>query len=256
MLPLYDRKGGLSADPTEDMLGSSTKQITQIDMETCEMKPFNRALQLSVLGLATTLIASCGSSEKKAETRKGTDVFSDGAGGKVVIPNWWENPGAIGKFSAIGSAKIIGSYANAKRTAEVQARATLAASLEATIQSLTELWSQETGDAMNEASLASYFNNEQFTRQLVDTTLRGARVDRYAKEDGEAFCLVILEKPEDFLDNLVQKVEEDTMKEDTYFETEVKKGKARDALDSLVNGAKADAEKEKAARAAALAAGQ
>ena len=77
------------------------------------------------------------------------------------------------------------------------------------------------------------FNDETFIRQIVDTTLLGARVDRYKQVDGNMYALIILEKPETFIDNIVDEGK-DKIKEDTLLETQVRKEMAAEKLDSML----------------------
>jgi hypothetical protein len=213
------------------------------------MYRLNKLSSFAVLAMAASFVA-CKSNQPTVDGDK--LVVTDGSGAQHVVVEWWNNPGDIGKFAAAGAAKIHGNIGTARNRAEVQARATLAASLKAEVQSLAELWSQEAGDNMNEDSISSMFNDETFIRQIVDTTLIGARVDRFKPVDGYMYALVILEKPETFLGNIVDKAEED-LKSDAYYETEVKKGVARDRLDELVGNKMKEIESESAKMQANLA---
>ena len=194
----------------------------------------NKWCQLAVLGLATTF-AACKSTSSDSGVPAGDDklVVTDDQGNQKVVIEWWNNPGDVGKFAAAGAAKVHGNVNAARNRAEVQGRATLAASLKAEIQSLSELWSQEAGDNLNEESVSSMFNDETFIRQIVDTTLLGARVDRYKQVDGNMYALIILEKPETFINNIVDEGK-DKIKEDTLLETQVRKEMAAEKLDNLL----------------------
>ena len=194
----------------------------------------NKWCQLAVLGLATMFAACKSTNSNTGVPADDKLVVSDGQGGQKVVIEWWNNPGDVGKFASAGAAKVHGNVNAARNRAEVQGRATLAASLKAEIQSLSELWSQEAGDNLNEESVSSMFNDETFIRQVVDTTLLGARVDRYKQVDGNMYALVILEKPETFIDNIVDKGKEN-IKADTLLETQVKKEMASEKLDNLLN---------------------
>lgn len=213
------------------------------------MYRLNKVSSLAVLALAVSL-GACKSSPPTVDSNK--LVVSDGAGGQKVVIDWWNNPGDIGKFAAAGAAKVHGNIGSARNRAEVQGRAQLAAGLKAEIQSLAESWSQEAGDNMNESSISSMFNDESFIRQIVDTTLVGARLDRFKNVDGTMYALIILEKPETVLGNIIDKAEED-LKDDAYYETEVKKGVARDRLDELVGNKAKEMASDVAAQQANLA---
>lgn len=192
----------------------------------------NKWCQLAVLGLAASF-AAC-KSTTSGVSADGKLIVTDDRGNQKVVIDWWNNPGDVGKFAAAGAARVHGNVNAARSRAEVQGRATLAASLKAEIQSLSELWTQEAGDNLNEDSVSSMFNDETFIRQVVDTTLLGARVDRYQQVDGNMYALVILEKPETFIGNIVDKSKEN-IKNDALLETQVRKEMASEKLDGLLN---------------------
>ena len=102
--------------------------------------------------------------------------------------------------------------------------------------------------------LWSLMNNESFTRQIVDTHIRGARMAKFHQDEQNVFALMVLSDPDTFVDNLVAEVQEQTLQDETYFKTEVRKGEARDRLDALAAQEKqAIAEKRAAFRGPPLA---
>ncbi len=218
------------------------------------MKHFKNTAKLAILALASSLVVSCGSTDQKVDNGPGyNETFENGQGGTQVIREWWKRPGALGKYAAIGTAKIIGNEASARNRADVDARNKLAASIKATIQSISENWAQEAGDLTDESSLSSMFNDETFIRQVVDTTLVGSVVDRYGSEGGYLYSLVKLENPDDFLSHLVSAVDEgSSAQDDALAETNARKSILRDRLDTVIQREKDQIATEKAKSARAL----
>jgi hypothetical protein len=216
------------------------------------MNNFKTTAKLAILALASTLVVSCGSTDNKVDNGPGYNETFTGEGGTQVIREWWKRPGALGKYAAIGTAKIIGNEASARNRADVDARNKLAASIKATIQSISENWSQEAGDLTDESTLSSMMNDETFIRQVVDTTLVGSVVDRYESNGGYMYVLMKLESPDDFLAHLVSKVDENSKQDDALAETNARKSILRDRLDTVIEREKGQISAEKAKTAKAL----
>lgn len=209
------------------------------------MKLSTNLLKIALLALLPVLGASCASTS--------TDSGDPPAVNPDNVREWWKRPGELGKYTSIGTAKVIGNEASARNRADVDARNKLAASIKATIQSISENWAQEAGDLTDESSLSSMFNDETFIRQVVDTTLVGSVVDRYEHSGDYIYVLMKLENPDDFLGHLVSKLDEGSAAQDAALaETGARKSIARDRLDKVIQGEKDQIAAEKAKTAKAL----
>jgi hypothetical protein len=156
---------------------------------------------------------------------------------------WWNEPGSIKEYlAAVGAAPILNArmVRQARRGAEVDARAKLAATLKARITSLTENWDKSVGDMMNEKSFSAYVNDETFTRQYVDEELRGSQVVKYRQEGQTMYALLVLRNPAEWVDNIANELEEQALKDETLLKTEVLKDDFRKRMDAL----KAEEEKK------------
>ncbi len=217
------------------------------------MKHFKTTAKLALLALASTLIVSCNGDGPKDNNGPGySETFDNGQGGTQVVREWWNRPDAFGKYTQVGSAKVIGSETSARGRAEVDARNKLAASIKATIQSISENWSQEAGDLTDESSMSSMMNDESFIRQVVDTTLVGSVVGRYQISNGTMYVLMSLESPDEFLAHLVSKVDENSAADDALAETGARKSLMRERLDTVIEKEKGQISAEKAKTAKAL----
>ncbi|MFT5286307.1 MAG: hypothetical protein ACI8TQ_002475 [Planctomycetota bacterium] len=155
------------------------------------------------------------------------------------VYQWWNNPGDIDAMVAVGVSPVTANLSMTRNSATVNGRAELAAMLSAKIQSMTENWAQDTGDLNNAASMQSLMNNEQITRQLVDTELSGARAKKYHQEGNTYYVLMVLEDTSSWLDAVKSKMDEAIIQDDTYYKTEVRKSEMRDKMDALFNAEKA-----------------
>ena len=107
---------------------------------------------------------------------------------------WWEEPPQIeGKITAVGQAIFTGNEVIAKRAAEANARQVLAAFVKTQIQSLTETWGKQAGDDRVASRVSQYFNDENITRELINTTLRGARPLRYKRHGKYMYVLMAID---------------------------------------------------------------
>ena len=108
--------------------------------------------------------------------------------------NWWDEPPQMeGKISAVGMARFVGNESLSRTSAVTNARRTLAAFVKTQIQSLTETWGKQAGDDKNASKISNYFNDENITRELVDTTLQGAIPIKYEKHDKYLYALVVID---------------------------------------------------------------
>lgn len=163
---------------------------------------------------------------------------ADGTGGgSVTAPDDWpNNPGLIqDHLAAVGIAPIInkGSIGPARTFAETDGRAKLAAALEARISQLVENWAKQVGDMNKERSFSDLINQEAITRQFVDATVRGAVPDRYKESDGNVYVLMVLKDPSIWTKNIIDNIEDQALKDETLFKTEVMKQEFRDRMDRL-----------------------
>lgn len=162
------------------------------------MKFPKQLFSAALLALLPLFAASCQSSQ--SGTNGPRPVNPD------TVKEWWKRPGLFGNYAAIGTAKMVANEAAARTRAEVDGRNKLAASIQSTIQSIQENWSQEAGDLMDEATLSSMLNDETFIRQMVDTAMVGSVVSRYEVADGYMYVLMTLEDPDAFHAHLISTV--------------------------------------------------
>jgi hypothetical protein len=154
----------------------------------------------------------------------------------VTTDEIWDNPGMIrDHLAAIGAAVHLGNEAAARDSAAANGRAQLAATLKAEINQLIEDWSKQAGNLQIKQSLSSYINNENFTRQFVDTTIRGARAVKYARRGDTQYCLVILdvEKTKEWYDQMSDALEQEALRDATLWKTEAMKSEARDRFEKI-----------------------
>lgn len=154
--------------------------------------------------------------------------------------DWTNNPGDYtDALYAVGVAPMKSRLAeqNARSASYTNGQQQLAAALKAKIQSLGSTWSKSTGDASDEATIQELFNNEQFTRQIVDNTLAGARAVRYkipTNPPGNAYCLVALDG-EKYTKNVREAAGDALKKLRTEAMTDVRKAEAEKKLDELLD---------------------
>jgi len=199
-------------------------------------------LHLAISSLALFAFASCGSTKEKPSDGK---FIQDGDN---IVYEWWNNPGELSQFSVVGTANLMRNLASSRLAAENDARRSLSATLESTVQSISENWSQDVGDLENPDSFQSLVNNENFTRAITNATVNGTKPTKFYtdEENNLIYCLMILEDPADFMDNLSNEIDKQVIQDETYWKTEAMKTMARDRLDALINE-----QKEKAAAAVA-----
>jgi hypothetical protein len=156
---------------------------------------------------------------------------------------WWNEPGSIKEYlAAVGASAILNPrmVRQARRGAEVDARAKLAATLKARITSLTENWDKSVGDMMDEKSFSAYVNDETFTRQYVDEKISGSQVVKYKQQGQTMFALLVLRDPTEWVNNITDDLEEKALKDETLLKTEVLKDDFRQRMEAL----KAEEEKK------------
>ena len=107
---------------------------------------------------------------------------------------WYKEPPLMeGKVTAVGMSNFVGNEIAARRSAETNGRATLAAFVKTQIQSLTETWAKQAGSDKAVSSVSNYFNDETVTRELINTTLRGSRPVKYEKHGKYFYVLMVLD---------------------------------------------------------------
>ena len=163
-----------------------------------------------------------------------------GPGG--VIPEiegdeWIDKPGIItGYLAASGAAPHLGNEAAARDSAAANGRAQLAAAIKAELNQLIEDWSKQAGDLLDKNSLSSYVNNENFTRQYVETVSAGGRILKYTKRGDTMYALLILdiENTKKWYDQLSKALFDNEIKQAAaLYKTEGMKEKARQRFDGL-----------------------
>ena len=158
---------------------------------------------------------------------------------QVVIPDddaWIDDPGLVeGTLASVGMATFVSNEGAARTSAETDARAKLAATLKSEINQLVEDWSKEAGDLQIADSLSSYINNETFTRQYVDTEIRGARAQSYRKRGNTMYCLMLMdtERVKEWYDAMGGAIEQEAMRDAALWKTEAMKSEARDRFEKV-----------------------
>ena len=148
---------------------------------------------------------------------------------------WWNEPGEIkDAMVAVGSTKMVGNITAARNSAEADARAKMAQTVQATIQSLVTNWFKEAGDNLDDATLSSYINNEGLVRQMTDIDVVGARVVKYKQVDGYMYVLMVMEDPAKWTQFLGRSVKNQVLKDSTLYKTEVLKNEFESKLDALI----------------------
>jgi hypothetical protein len=159
-----------------------------------------------------------------------------------IDPNgcdWTDSPGAVTEYmAAVGAAPILNerSEPNSRTFAEADGRAKLAASLRTKINQLVENWAKDTGDLTQNASFASYVNNELLTRQFVDTEVGGAFAHKYCRQGNVMYVLLVLRDPAKWVQNLANTVRDTALQDEALWKTEVMKNDFRDRMDKLRDG--------------------
>jgi hypothetical protein len=171
---------------------------------------------LAVL-MAASLIGCAGSPKTEAEA----------APAKSNLPDYVLNPPlATDAIYGVGYAKQ-SSLPLAIKVAEANARADIAAQLEATIQAAVISYAQEAG--VDDNTQVINFA-ESITRQITDTTLSGAVTqNRTPMDDGGVWVLMVYGK-ESLVDSFEEVAKEFERNEDAAF-AEFKAAKALEQLD-------------------------
>jgi len=158
---------------------------------------------------------------------------------EVVIPDddaWVDDPGKVeGTLASVGMAIFVANEGAARTSAEADARAKMAATLKSEINQLVEDWSKEAGDLQIAGSLSSYINNETFTRQYVDTEIRGARAQAYRKRGNTMYCLMLMDidRVKEWYDKMGSAIESEALRDASLWKTEAMKSQARDRFDKI-----------------------
>jgi hypothetical protein len=180
--------------------------------------------RLSVLSFCALVLATvgCASSENLKE-------------GLSPEFEWWNEPGEIqDALVSVGSSKILGNMTAARNSAEADARAKIAQTVRAKIQSLVTNWFKEAGDNLDDDTLSSYINNEGLVRQMTDVDIVGARPVKYKTVDGYMFVLMVVEDPAQWTQFLGKSLKDQVLKDATLFKTEVLKNEFEAKLDALI----------------------
>jgi hypothetical protein len=151
--------------------------------------------------------------------------------------DWIDDPGSIRDFlAAVGGAPCINDLMvpRARENAVVQARAQLAATLKAKIESLSENWAKDVGDLLDERTISNYANNEALVRQLVNTELYGSRPVKYEQRGRNMYALVVLEDPQKWVHNVGNSLKDQALRDSTLFKTQVMKDEFEKKLDKLI----------------------
>jgi hypothetical protein len=152
------------------------------------------------------------------------------------VSDWIDNPGDIrDTLAAVGSARILGNESSARTRAEVDARAKMAATARAQVQSLMSNWFKETGDMLDEKSISSYLNDEGLIRQLTDTEIIGARAVKYEKRDNIQYVLMVIDDADKWTKQVGSSVKDKALKDQTLWKSEALKRDFEEKLDKLIN---------------------
>ncbi|RME83197.1 MAG: hypothetical protein D6785_07000 [Planctomycetota bacterium] len=108
--------------------------------------------------------------------------------------NWWDDPPQMeGKITAVGMARYVGNDTLSRTAAEANAKRVLAGFVKTQIQALTETWGKQAGNDQVASSVSNYFNDENITRDLINTTLHGAIPLKYAKHGKYQYVLMAID---------------------------------------------------------------
>lgn len=148
---------------------------------------------------------------------------------------WWNEPGEIqDALVSVGSAKIIGNLTAARNSAEADARAKIAQTVQSKMQTLVTNWFKEAGDNLDDETLSSYINNEGLIRQMTDVDIVGARPVKYKQVDGYQYVLMVVEDPAKWTQFLGKSVKDQALRDATLFKTEVLKNEFEAKMDALI----------------------
>jgi hypothetical protein len=144
------------------------------------------------LGLiALTTLAACASTVDNDSYEAKLEWWNE-----LAEIEWWNEPGEIkDAMAVVGSSKIRGNIEAARHSAEADARAKMAQTVQVTIQLLVTDWSKEADDNLDDATLSSYINEESLVRQMTDIDIVGARPVKYKQVDGYFYVLMVMEDP-------------------------------------------------------------
>jgi hypothetical protein len=215
---------------------------------------FTTAASYLALGLTLSVLASCESTQV-VQPRPLLNTGGNAVPTRIQqqISGWWNHPHTAGTFGAVGQAKIVGSEGNAESRAELQAKASLAVSLEAAVEAIADAWMEEVANASNRANFSSMLSDKNFGHKLVDRNLQAARIVHREVVEGYVACLVALEKPGKFFNDLQQGMESVAIVGSAHFTTDEQRDTARNALTKILNQAKTEAEVELEWRVAVIA---
>jgi len=153
----------------------------------------------------------------------------------AAVTNWWDEPVAIrDTLAQVGMARISGNKAFARNRAEVDARNKMAATAKAKIESLATNWAKETGDMLDQRTMASYINDENFIRQFVNDEIIGARPAKYHEQGDYQYVLMVIDNPDQWTQRVGTSLKDKILKDETMFKTEVMKRDFEDKLDKLI----------------------
>lgn len=172
------------------------------------------------------IVSSCGGGAPETLRDKVDEIGGD----------WIDNPGDIrDTLAVVGSARIVGHESNARTRAMGNARAQMAATARAQVQSLLSNWFKETGDLLDERTMSSYMNDESLIRQLTDTEIIGARAAKFEKRGNTQYVLMVIDDPAKWTQQVGTSLKDKVLKDETLFKTEVMKRDFEEKLDKLIN---------------------
>lgn len=210
----------------------------------------NILVKMTSAVLAGVLLVGCGSSEKKDTDNNNNNNNTSGNNNANEAENWWDNPDMLkGGLYSVGGAPAKSPLAipQARTAAAARARRELAAALKVKVQGFVKVWAESSGDAADVETISELYRNEEFTRNLVNTTLKGARIVKYrtpkkAELPDNVWALAALDAQKFF--NTVKKEIDQTKKNKTKMETRVMSKRAEAELDSLIEKEEAKLKKE------------
>lgn len=151
----------------------------------------------------------------------------------VPEPRWEERTDFGAALAVVGAAKVMGSAASARTSAEADARAKLGMTLRAHAHSLVHGWAKETGGVVDELTVNSYVNGEMLMRQLTDPELSGARPIQFASRQDMQHVLTVVIAPDQWVRRVGAGLK-DAVSKAGVFQTEVMRRDFEDKLDLLI----------------------
>ncbi len=187
--------------------------------------------RVACLLVLTALIATACSSSKP---RPAEEVLNPAAPEWVYNPAYeWDADDEPLVYYSSGRAPIFLDLDLAEEKALADGRADIGAFLEVGVQRLLEAYVGEAGDRLREGSLSSLINDQLYTRQIIDTTLSGVRIEDKWWDGDYYYVWLKYDAGDSFLGEFQASLNE-RLRADTRELTAGERDRMRDQLESLI----------------------